>query len=182
MADIKSESRPASNRNRWPASYWNAWPASSESAHAFQIEGEKAARGMLSQEIKTAWQQHETAYGAKEARPQQAERKADRFGRSRDRKPRQRRREATTGQEIEAQATTGAEAENSSLEAGFLSGQFPTPANEQASHAQPEGQASTPAPEPTTDEREAEIKSLLERWQAERDQGRDTADPGREID
>jgi hypothetical protein len=32
VADIKSESRPASNRNRWPASYWNAWPASSESA------------------------------------------------------------------------------------------------------------------------------------------------------
>ena len=32
LADIKSESRPASNRNRWPASYWNAWPASSESA------------------------------------------------------------------------------------------------------------------------------------------------------
>ena len=32
VADIKSESRPASNRNRWPASYWNAWPASSVSA------------------------------------------------------------------------------------------------------------------------------------------------------
>jgi acyl-CoA reductase-like NAD-dependent aldehyde dehydrogenase len=32
VADIKSESRPASDRNRWPASYWNAWPASSESA------------------------------------------------------------------------------------------------------------------------------------------------------
>jgi hypothetical protein len=32
VADIKSESRPASNRNRWPASYWNAWPDSSESA------------------------------------------------------------------------------------------------------------------------------------------------------
>jgi hypothetical protein len=32
MADIKSEPRPASNRNRWPASYWNAWPGSSESA------------------------------------------------------------------------------------------------------------------------------------------------------
>jgi len=32
VADIKSESRPASNRNRWPASNWNAWPASSESA------------------------------------------------------------------------------------------------------------------------------------------------------
>ena len=32
MADIKSEPRPASNRNRWPASYWNARPASSESA------------------------------------------------------------------------------------------------------------------------------------------------------
>jgi hypothetical protein len=32
VADIKSEPRPASNRNRWPASYWNTWPASSESA------------------------------------------------------------------------------------------------------------------------------------------------------
>ena len=32
VADIKSESRPASDRNWWPASYWNAWPASSESA------------------------------------------------------------------------------------------------------------------------------------------------------
>ena len=32
MAEIKSEPRPASNRNRWPASYWNARPASSESA------------------------------------------------------------------------------------------------------------------------------------------------------
>ena len=32
VADIKSEPRPASNRNWWPASYWNAWPASSETA------------------------------------------------------------------------------------------------------------------------------------------------------
>ncbi len=32
VAGFKSESRPASDRNRWPASYWNAWPASSESA------------------------------------------------------------------------------------------------------------------------------------------------------
>src|SRR4029077_8815255 len=32
VADIKSESRPASTRNRWPASCRNAWPASSESA------------------------------------------------------------------------------------------------------------------------------------------------------
>jgi Helix-hairpin-helix containing domain len=32
VADIRSEPRPASDRNRWPASYWNAWPASSESA------------------------------------------------------------------------------------------------------------------------------------------------------
>jgi hypothetical protein len=29
VAGIKSESRPASDRNRWPASYWNWWPASS---------------------------------------------------------------------------------------------------------------------------------------------------------
>jgi hypothetical protein len=34
VADIKSEPRPASNRNQWPASYWNAWPASSVSAVA----------------------------------------------------------------------------------------------------------------------------------------------------
>src|SRR5271168_3100752 len=32
VAGFKSESRPASDRNRWPASYWNWWPASSESA------------------------------------------------------------------------------------------------------------------------------------------------------
>src|SRR5215471_3642174 len=32
VADIRSEPRPASDRNRWPASYWNAWPASSESS------------------------------------------------------------------------------------------------------------------------------------------------------
>jgi hypothetical protein len=37
VADIKSEPRPASNRNRWPASYWNAWPASSESAGEIEI-------------------------------------------------------------------------------------------------------------------------------------------------
>ncbi|HEY5379766.1 MAG TPA: transposase, partial [Pseudolabrys sp.] len=32
VADIKSESRPASNRNQRPTSDWNVWPASSESA------------------------------------------------------------------------------------------------------------------------------------------------------
>src|SRR5215471_12904394 len=36
VADIRSEPRPASDRNRWPASYWNAWPASSESARSVQ--------------------------------------------------------------------------------------------------------------------------------------------------
>jgi hypothetical protein len=40
MADIKSEPRPASNRNRWPASYWNAWPGSSESAGRVEREEE----------------------------------------------------------------------------------------------------------------------------------------------
>ena len=35
VAGFKSESRPASDRNRWPASYWNAWPASSESAGGY---------------------------------------------------------------------------------------------------------------------------------------------------
>src|SRR5271165_1207315 len=39
VADIKSESRPASNRNRWPASYWNARPASSESADNPRVGG-----------------------------------------------------------------------------------------------------------------------------------------------
>src|SRR6516225_1746350 len=37
VADIRSEPRPASNRNRWPASYWNAWPASSETARLHNI-------------------------------------------------------------------------------------------------------------------------------------------------
>ncbi len=37
MADIKSERRPASDRNRWPASFWNAWPAPSESANGLKI-------------------------------------------------------------------------------------------------------------------------------------------------
>jgi hypothetical protein len=32
VADIKSERRPASNRNRWPTSNRNKWPTSSESA------------------------------------------------------------------------------------------------------------------------------------------------------
>ena len=34
VAGFKSESRPASDRNRCPASYWNWWPASSESAQS----------------------------------------------------------------------------------------------------------------------------------------------------
>jgi len=34
VAGLKSESRPASDRNRWPASFRNAWPASSESVRA----------------------------------------------------------------------------------------------------------------------------------------------------
>jgi hypothetical protein len=32
VADIKSERRPASNRNRWPTLNRNKWPTSSESA------------------------------------------------------------------------------------------------------------------------------------------------------
>ncbi|MFZ2105692.1 MAG: hypothetical protein WAV18_09945, partial [Roseiarcus sp.] len=37
VAGFKSESWPASDRNRWPASYWNAWPASSESARIWGL-------------------------------------------------------------------------------------------------------------------------------------------------
>jgi len=39
VADIKSEPRPASNRNRWPDSDWNAWPASSESGGLCEVAG-----------------------------------------------------------------------------------------------------------------------------------------------
>ena len=54
VAGFKSESRPASLRNRWPASYWNAWPASSESAHedmlsAIERLAEVHARGVLTE-------------------------------------------------------------------------------------------------------------------------------------
>ena len=46
VADIKSEPRPASNRNWWPASYWNAWPASSESAAPAAADLEDKCNGM----------------------------------------------------------------------------------------------------------------------------------------
>ena len=39
MTDIKSERRPASDRNRWPASFRNAWPASSEYATGADLKG-----------------------------------------------------------------------------------------------------------------------------------------------
>ena len=42
VAGIKSESRPASDRNRWPASFRNAWPASSESASKRGIKARAA--------------------------------------------------------------------------------------------------------------------------------------------
>ena len=50
VADIKSESRPASNRNRWPASYWKAWPTSSESASidTFKKEWPEVGKAPLS--------------------------------------------------------------------------------------------------------------------------------------
>ncbi len=44
VADIKSEPRPASNRNRWPAPYRNAWPASSEYAFSFRTTTSRSAR------------------------------------------------------------------------------------------------------------------------------------------
>src|SRR5271156_5634315 len=46
VAGFKSESRPASLRNRWPASYWNAWPASSESAPKIGIGDNEARFGI----------------------------------------------------------------------------------------------------------------------------------------
>src|SRR5271163_1275050 len=45
VADIKSEPRPASNRNQWPASYWNAWPASSVSAPCAELRTARASEG-----------------------------------------------------------------------------------------------------------------------------------------
>jgi hypothetical protein len=48
VADIKSEPRPASNRNRWPASYRNTRPASSE-CRRVQIgpAAQRPAAGMM---------------------------------------------------------------------------------------------------------------------------------------
>jgi hypothetical protein len=53
------------------------------------------------------------------------------------------------------------------MEAGYLSGQFPPPENEQAAIAQPEAaqQAETRTPE----EREAASQARLEKWQEERE-------------
>jgi len=54
VADIKSESRPASDRNRWPASYWNAWPASSEYAEYDMILRARLLREVLDERIELA--------------------------------------------------------------------------------------------------------------------------------
>jgi hypothetical protein len=110
--------------------------AAMKARHAFQITGEKAARAMLSAEIGAAWRQHEATFAAKESRPEQGtELKAepatakagDRYGRSRDRKPRQPRgRDTTTGRAI-----------NTAAEAGNLPVEKPA-GNEQISPALPQ--------------------------------------------
>jgi hypothetical protein len=141
--------------------------AAMKARHAFQITGEKDARAILAKDSKTAWRQHEATYGSQktetqtrtpeaENRPQEPERKlepapakaGDRFGRSRDRQPRApRRREATTGREIEQPDAIAAQrdvgAENSPVEPGYLVAQFPTPEQQNAPQAQPEAAQGT---------------------------------------
>jgi cold shock CspA family protein len=56
VADIKSEPRPASNRNQWPASYWNAWPASSVSAFVHISAVERAGLHDLNEGQKIAYE------------------------------------------------------------------------------------------------------------------------------
>jgi hypothetical protein len=73
----------------------------------------------------------------------------------------------------------GREAENSPVEAGYLSGEFPPPANEQAPAAPPEQAHDAKKPE-TEEERQAGIDAERAA-QEQRDRGHDD-DPGREID
>jgi hypothetical protein len=159
--------------------------AAMKGRHAFQITAEKDAKAMLSKDIKTAWQQHEATYGARPAREEQAPARPDRFGRSRERQPRApRRREATTGQEIETPGSIDAEAPNFTVERGYLSGQFPPPANEQAPAAQPEAARDAKKPE-TEEERQAAIdaeRTAREERDRAFERDRDNGDPGREIE
>jgi Relaxase/Mobilisation nuclease domain len=178
--------------------------AAMKGRHAFQMTGEKDARAMLSKEIKTAWRQHNAAYAGKpEAQAEQApatteaekitrSAKPDRFGRSRERTrqpraPRQT-RETTTRPEIERPASSnaniGREAENSPVEAGYLSGQFSPAGNEQAPTAQPEAAHEAKKPE-TEEQRQAAVDAERERQAArdrESEQGRDSGDTGRTFE
>ena len=176
--------------------------------HAFQMDGREGGAGDAVAEIKAAWQQHETAYGiqtseagkaegGKEAGPLRAQPRPAAPAGPPDRAERRQQGRAASSEATDAAfmertadpasnreiQATPAEAENSPVERGF-SFRAVFPARERsARHAPPQAAESTPAPEPTADQqREAEIKSLLERWQAERDQSRDNSDPGREMD
>jgi hypothetical protein len=75
--------------------------AAMKARHAFQIEGEKAARALLSQQIGKAWEQHKAAYGPPRTAEIRPERKPDRIGGSRDRE-RQGRQQGTAEEEREA--------------------------------------------------------------------------------
>jgi hypothetical protein len=186
--------------------------AAMKGRHEFQITGEKDARAMLSKDIKTAWREHNAAYARKpEAQQEQAPARTeaekstrsatpDRFGRSRDRQPRAPRppraeragRGDTGNGEIRPAAVAAqrdAGGENSPVEAGYLSGQFPPPGNEQAPTAQPEAaqqQNSGQGQEPkqwTPEERQAAINAERERQEAQdREYERDNDDPGRTFD
>jgi hypothetical protein len=122
--------------------------AAMKGRHAFQIAAEKDARAMLAKETKAAWQRHEAAYGVrksaaedrKAAAPRPPSPQPDRFGRSRDRQPRDARepRGERAGQGRGVAAPIVGTGQKSSVEPGYLSAQFAAPNRETPHKAPPE--------------------------------------------
>ena len=169
--------------------------AAMEARHQFQRQAEQAQRAAFTRDSKAAWAAHKEKYPYERAEQAKApepaqERKADRFGRNRDRKPRAPRQgragdqPATTDKTKEA---IDARAENLTAEAAPA---FALPDSREAPEthtAQPVGQGDTVAEAQgwTPEEKAAAIKAeRLAREHREAKQKEDGLeyDPGREME
>ena len=170
--------------------------ASMEARHQFQRQAEQAQRAAFTRDSKAAWAAHRAKYPyerADQAKGPAAaqERKADRFGRSRDRKPRAPRQQGRGGDQPgtadKAKAATDGKAENLTAEAGQA---FTPPESREAPEthpAQPVGQGDTVAERSgwTPEEKAAAIQAereARERREAQQAEEGKEFDPGREME
>ena len=176
----------------------SAAAAAMAARHAFQQQREADERAAFTRNSKAAWAAHRAAYPYKPAEPVKAapkdkpadkpERPADRYGRSRDRKPRQPRQGRggdQTGAAERDGRTIDARAENLAADASQT---FSPPT--EAKHPEPTQQAprepgrTGQAEEPrgwTPEERAAKIKAEAERQAAREAEEDHDLDPGREY-